>query len=122
MSQDVTATPKRLSYTHDAMIDLILQEPTVTHAELAEIFGYTAGWVQRVCSSDAFQSRLADRKAQLIDPQITRSLNERLRGVTIKALDIIDEKLSSQDAGAQMALEALGIATASMSRGSKVKA
>lgn len=114
---DGNALPvKRLSYTHDAMIDLILQEPTVTHAELAEIFGYTAGWVQRVCGSDAFNARLADRKAQLIDPQISRTLNDRLRGVTIKALDIIDEKLSSADAGAQMALDALGIATSSMSK------
>lgn len=120
---DANAVPaKRLSYTHDAMIDLILQEPTVTHAELAEIFGYTAGWVQRVCSSDAFAARLADRKAQLIDPQISRTLNDRLRGVTIKALDIIDEKLSSADAGAAMALDALGIATANMQRASKVKA
>jgi hypothetical protein len=106
----------RLTYTHDAMVDLILQEPTVTHKELAEIFQYSAGWIQRVCASDAFQARLAERRAQLVDPHVARSLNERLRGVTIKAIDIIDERLSTEEAGAGYALEALGIATGAMQR------
>ncbi len=116
MSQD---NPKsiRLTYTHDAMVDLILQEPTVTHAELAEIFSYSAGWIARVVSSDSFQARLAERKAQLIDPHIARSLNERLRGVTVRAIDIIQEKLSTEEAGASFALDALGIATGAMNKG-----
>lgn len=104
----------KLSYTHDAMVDLIIQAPTVTHAELAELFGYSAGWIQRVCGSDAFQARLAERKAQLIDPHVARSLNERLRGVAIKAIDIIDGNLSKEEAGAGYALEALGVATSGM--------
>jgi hypothetical protein len=102
---------KKLSYTHDAMIDLILKAPTVTHEELAEIFGYSKGWIARVCGSDAFQARLEQRKAQLIDPIIQRSLNERVRGVTITAIDKIQEKLSSDEVGAAYALQALGIST-----------
>lgn len=104
----------RLTYTHDAMIDLILQEPTVTYSELAEIFGFSQRWISHVVSSDAFKARLAERKAALVDPQISRSLNERLRGVTVKAIDLISEKLSSEDAGAAYALDALGIATGAM--------
>ena len=107
----------KLTYTHDAMVDLIIQEPTVTHAELAELFGYSAGWIQRVVSSDSFQARLAERKAQIVDPYIAQSLNARLRGVTIKAVELISEKLSSEDAGAQYALEALGIATGALRNG-----
>lgn len=101
----------KLTYTHDAMIDLILKEPTVTYEELAEIFGFSKGWVSRVVGSDAFQARLAERKGALIDPMISRSLNERLRGVTTKAIDIIADKLNSDDASASYALDALGIAT-----------
>lgn len=104
----------RLTYTHDAMVDLILQEPTVTHAELAEIFGYSAGWIQRVCASDAFQARIAERKAQLIDPHVARSLNDRLRGVAIKAIGKIDDALSKEESSAAYALDALGIATSGM--------
>lgn len=110
----------RLTYTHDAMVDLILQEPTVTQQELAELFGYSTGWIQRVVASDAFQSRIAERKAQLIDPQITRSLNERLRAVTIQSIDIISNKLGAEQSAA-FALEVLGMsATASIAK--KVKA
>ena len=107
----------RLTYTHEAMVDLILQEPTVSYEELAEIFSYSKGWIQRVVASDSFQARLAERKAQLIDPLIARSLNERLRGVTVRAIDIISEKLSHEEAGATFALDALGIATSAMTKG-----
>lgn len=114
MTQDTTNGLKKLTYKHEAMVDLILQEPTVSYKELAEIFGLSEGWIQRVACSDAFQSRLAERKAQLIDPIISRSLNERLRGVTVRAIDIINDKLSGDDASAAYAIDALGIATTAM--------
>jgi hypothetical protein len=116
MSQDASNTLKKLTYTHEAMIDLILQEPTVTYKELAEVFGFSEGWISRVVGSDAFNARLAERKAALIDPIIARSLNERLRSVTVKAIDMISEKLSSDEAGAAYALDALGIATSAMTK------
>ena len=116
MAQDASNTLKKLTYTHEAMVDLILQEPTVSYKELAEIFGFSEGWIARVVSSDAFAARLAERKAALIDPIIAKSLNERLRGVTVKAIDLIAEKLSSEEAGAAYALDALGIATSAMNK------
>lgn len=106
---------KKLTYTHEAMVDLILQEPTVTHEELAEVFGYSSNWISRIVSSDAFIARLADRKSQLIDPQIARSLNERLTGVAIQSLDIISNKLNAEQSAA-FALDALGLATAGMTK------
>lgn len=116
MSQDGSNTLKTLTYTHEAMVDLILQEPTVTYKELATIFGFSEGWISRVVGSDAFKARLSERKAALIDPVIARSLNERLRGVTVKAIDLISEKLSSEEAGAAYALDALGVATSAMNK------
>jgi hypothetical protein len=117
MSDDSTAsaaTPTRangltrLTYTHDAMIDLIIQEPTVTRAELAELFGFSHGWVQRVLSSDAFQARLSDRKAVLVDPAIAGSVNERLRTVAMQALSIVSDKLGAEES-ASYAIDALGL-------------
>ena len=104
---------KRISYTHEAMIDAILQEPTVTSAELAEIFGYSAGWVNRILGSDSFQSRLAQRKSALIDPIISRSLNERMRTVAIRSMEVIEEKLAAEPS-ASYAMEALELATMGM--------
>ena len=108
----------RLNYTHDAMIDLIIQEPTVSSRELAELFGYTQGWVARVIGSDSFQARLAERKGQLVDPAIAQSLKERLQGVAIHAVDLIGQKLDSE-ASASYAIDALGLATAAMGLGKR---
>lgn len=99
----------KVTYTHDAMIDLIIQEPTVSVKELAELFNYSSAWVSRILASDSFQARLAARKSDLIDPLIAQSLNERMRGVTIQSLEIIKGKLETEES-ASYALEALGIA------------
>lgn len=99
----------KLNYTHEAMIDLILQEPTVTTRELAEVFGLTPGWIARVISSDSFQARLAERKAQVIDPVIAHTIRERVQGVATQSIAIIQEKLASEES-ASYALEALGVA------------
>lgn len=105
---------ERLKYSHDAMADLITAEPTVTNRELAEIFGYSEGWVAQVVRSDTFQARLAERRTRLVDPIIKRSVEDRLRHVTAKALDVLEDRLSKDDVSAATALEALGIATTAL--------
>ena len=103
----------RVSYTHEAMIDLILQDPTVTTAELAEVFSYSANWVTRILASDSFQARLAQRKSALVDPIIARSLNERLRSVAIRSMEVIEDKLAAEPSAAY-AMNALELATAGL--------
>lgn len=106
----------KVSYSHDAMIDLIIREPTVTMKELGELFGYTAGWVSRIVASDSFQARLAERKAVLVDPHVAQSLNERLSGVVIHAVDIVSEKLGAEQS-ASYAMDALGVASSALGMG-----
>jgi hypothetical protein len=101
---------KNVSYTHDAMIDLIMQDPTVTTSELAQVFGYSPAWVSRILASDSFQSRLAQRKSALIDPIVARSLNDRLRAVAVRSMDVIEERLAAEPS-AQYAIDALELAT-----------
>lgn len=103
----------KVSYTHEAMIDLIIAEPTVSAIELGEIFGYSAGWVSRIIISDAFQARMAERKAVLTDPVVAATLDERLRGVAIHSMTLIQEKLTSEES-ASFAIDALGLATVAM--------
>jgi hypothetical protein len=111
----------KVSYTHEAMIDLIISEPTVAVHELAALFGYSVGWISRVISSDAFQARLHERKGQLTDPLIAATLEERLRGVAIHSITLIEEKLSSEES-ASFALDALGLASTAMGVYQKQKA
>jgi hypothetical protein len=104
---------KKVGYSHDAMIDLILQDPTVTSSELSQVFGYSPAWCSRILASDSFQARLAQRKSALIDPIIARSLNDRMRAVAIRSMDVIEEKLAAEPS-AQYALDALELATSGL--------
>lgn len=80
-------------YPHEAIIDEILINPSVSQGELSARFGYTQGWMSIIINSDAFQERLAQRKGELIDPKITASIEERLDAVARRSLDKIIERL-----------------------------
>lgn len=86
---------KKVRYTHDAMIDQIIANPGVSEIELGELFGYSKQWVSRLMCSDAFQARLALRKEEIIDPKLTASVEERLRGAAMKSLEIIMDNLEA---------------------------
>lgn len=85
---------RKVRYTHDAMIDEIIRNPAVSQNGLAAIFGFTPAWVSLVISSDAFQARLAARKAELVDPTIALSIKERFQGLVTKSLEVLQEKLA----------------------------
>jgi hypothetical protein len=108
----------KLNYTHDSMIDMILANPEVSQGKLAELYGYTEGWVSRVIASDSFQARMEQRKAQLIDPQTAKAMDDRLKGLATQSLEIVARKLESADS-ATYALEALGLATKALGYGAR---
>lgn len=85
---------KKISYTHDAVIDYIIENPMAGHQEIADHFGYSKVWISRLICSDAFQARLAKKK-DLILNTVAASVEERVRETTLKALDIIDDKLDA---------------------------
>jgi hypothetical protein len=85
---------QKVSYTHDALIDLIIANPCLTQNSLAAHFGYTPGWISQVIASDAFQMRLAERKDELIDPTIRASVEENFKALVVRSMDILREKLN----------------------------
>lgn len=86
---------KKVRYTHDAMIDQIISNPDVSEIALGEIFGYSKQWVSRLMCSDAFQARLALRRSEIVDPKLTATLEERIRGAAFKSLQIIQDNLEA---------------------------
>lgn len=81
-------------YSHAAMIDLIVANPAISQNELARHFGRTPAWVSLVVRSDAFQAALAERKAELIDPQLRATIEERFKAIAHEALDRVLQKLT----------------------------
>lgn len=96
----ITALPalrsgiQRVSYTHDGMIDLIIANPIISQNQLAAHFGYTAAWVSRIIASDSFQSRLAERKDELVDPTIKATIEEGFKALVVRSMEILQEKLN----------------------------
>lgn len=109
---------QRVKYTHDAMIDLILLKPAISHAELATHFGYTQAWVSRIFCSDAFQARMAMRKADLVDPVITGGVKERIEGLAMQSLEIISKKLEATQ-NPDMAMKAFELSTKAAGYGAR---
>jgi hypothetical protein len=108
----------RVKYTHDSMIDLIIANPAVKQGELAKHFGYTEPWVSRIMNSDAFLARLAERKKDVVDPQLVLSVEEKLRHMASRSLDIVMEKLEVTR-NPDTALKALEISTKSLGYGAR---
>ena len=92
---EITNGIKRVRYSHDAMIDLLVAEPTVKQNDLAAIFDRTPCWISQVINSDAFQARLEERRTALIDPTIVASIRERLQAVADISLQKVLEKVGS---------------------------
>lgn len=91
---EITQSLQRVHYTHEAMVDLLIAEPGITQNEVASHFGYTPGWVSTVINSDAFQAYMAERKGELVDPTLIKTINERLNAVAQLSLDRLLEKVS----------------------------
>jgi len=109
---------QRVKYTHDALIDMIITNPAVSQGELAKMFGYTQGWLSRVMNSDAFQARLALRKGDVVDPQLVLSIDEKLRALASKSLDVVLDKLSVSQ-NPDTALKAIEITTKALGYGAR---
>lgn len=110
---------QKVRYTHDAMIDLIIADPSIHQNHLAKIFGYTASFVSIICCSDSFKERLAMRKAELSDPIILASVRERFEALTVRSLEVLQEQLSAPAAAINpdVALKAAALGAKAMGIG-----
>jgi hypothetical protein len=90
---NIAGGPERVKYSHDAMIDHLIQNPRVSQNAIAVYFGYSVGWVSRIINSDAFQARLAVRRTELVDPTILSSIDERLNTLANRSLELLHDKL-----------------------------
>ena len=103
------AKPPKIRYSHAAMADLIVENPWITQNAIAEHFGYTASWVSTIITSDAFQALLAARREEIVDPVLKATLEERFRGLVLRSLTVLAEKLDKPAASIpdQVVLRAL---------------
>ena len=107
----VGARPPKLRYTHQGMCDLLIQHPMISQNELAALFGYTPSWISTIITSDAFQSLLAQRRAEIVNPEIALTLHERYNALATKSLQVLQAKISKP---ADQVSDALALKTAEL--------
>lgn len=86
----------RVSYTHEAIADWMLSNPSKSMKELAEHFGYTQPWISTVIHSDAFQVYFSQRRAA-VNLLIHTGIATQLQNTTKKALSLLEEKLNDSE-------------------------
>lgn len=103
-----TAPLKRgLNYSHVAMVDFIIANPGISQGEIALRLGYTQSWLSTVFGTDAFQVALAARREQIVDPVLRATLEEQARGLYLRSMEILRQKLNADAANVpdQLALQ-----------------
>ena len=97
----------KTSYTHDAMIDLLIANPWIKQKELAIHFGYTQAWVSAVFASDAFQAKLAARREEVVNPEMRATLRETTEAIYRQSLERLREKLEAPAVSDSVVLKAM---------------
>ena len=98
---------EKVRYSHVDMIDFIIANPWASQNEIAARYGYTPGWVSNVLASDAFQSQMAARREEIVDPAMKATLEERFRAMAIRSLDRLMERLEKPAVSDQVILRAV---------------
>lgn len=107
----------KIRYTHADMIDFIIANPGISQNALAARYGYTVGWVSQVMSSDAWQSAMAARRAEVVDPTLVATIDERFRALTNRSLDRLMQKLEAPQVSDQVVLRAVELGAKAMGVG-----
>lgn len=107
----------KLNYSHADMIDFIIANPGCTQNHLAARYGYSVGWVSNVMASDAWQSAMAARRAELVDPVLTASVEERFRGLTVLSIQRLTEKLEKPNVSDNVVLKAVELGAKGLGAG-----
>jgi len=120
----VKPTLQKIRFTHDAVIDEIIVNPSIAQGELAARFGYSQTWMSIIINSDAFKERLEARKAELVDPKIKASVEERLEAISLRSLEKIMDRLDRPGDGIKtlelVAIAKLGVGDKNLSRGPQI--
>jgi hypothetical protein len=110
---------QKVRYTHEAMIDVLIAEPTITQNDLAKRFEMSVSWVSIVLGSDSFQAALTKRREELTDPFLIATIEERFRGLAQQSLEVIADNLE-KTRNTDLALKALDMSAKALGFGARV--
>lgn len=107
----------KVNYSHVDMIDCIIANPSISQGQLAARYGYTQAWICQVMQSDAWQSLAAKRRAEIVDPTLLATINERFQAMTVRSLERLMEKLDAPQVSDNVVLKAVELGARAMGVG-----
>lgn len=112
----------KLRWTHDMIIDVILEHPEWDQRQLANHFGYSDTWVHMVIQSDAFQAKLAERRDEILNPEIRSNIEERFKALAQHSLAVLHKKLENPNVSDNLALRSVELAAKALGLGARQQA
>lgn len=109
----------KFEYTPEAMIDLIVANPTWSHRKYASYFGYPPSWFANVLASDEFQLKLDPRRSEIKNPAITATLRERFTSLTVQSLACLQVRMDSDDIHESTVVKAIEVGVKALGMGSE---
>lgn len=113
----VSRAPTNFLQAHMIIIEQLLMNPSISQTELSGATGYSRNWLHKVMSSDAFQAKLAERQKALIDPIIFNTIQQRLQGLTSRSLEVMEQRMESDEVSLDTALTVFGATSKAMGLG-----
>jgi transcriptional regulator with XRE-family HTH domain len=110
---------QKINYSHDGMINLLIANRGITQNEIARHFGYSASWVSQIMSSDAFQARLMERAAEIEDPTLRATVEEGLKGILARSMELLKKKLNDDSAPDNLVLRSLELSSRALGYGAR---
>lgn len=110
---------KGSKWTHELAIDMIIANPDWSQKELAQHFNRSVNWISLVMSSDAFQAKLAERREEILNPEIRASIEQRFQALAEHSLSRLHEKLDNPNASDNLVLRSVELATKALGLGAR---
>lgn len=103
---------QKLRYNHQAMVDLLVTDPTLSQNELADIFDRSPSWISTIICSDLFQDMLAKRRTEILGPEMLQSFKNQHEGLLNRSMAVLRAKLNKkpEEIPDQLALQVMKVA------------
>lgn len=88
-----SAQIQKMSTRHEAILNFILANPTMSYGQVAAEFGVTPSWLSTIIHSHAFQEQLAARQDELFDVAVVQPIGNKLEAAVSMGLDKYIEKI-----------------------------
>lgn len=87
---------QQVSNRHEAILNHLIANPTMSLGAVALAFGYTQAWLSCIIHSDAFQCKLKERQDVVFHSTIL-PITEKMQAVAHIALDRLVERLPAEN-------------------------